>query len=129
MARHGGEEHDRPAVDRPVLLLRGAAAVALAGLLVAVLMAPVAIGAGTLLARASSGVDATSTGVVDDGADAATVVTDAAGAPIALLYRRFRLPVGAERIADTMRAAIVAIEDRRFFAHDGVDPRGWPARS
>ena len=124
MARHGVEEHDHPVDDRPLLLLRGAVAVAVAGMLVAVLVAPVAIGAGTLLARASTGVEATSTGVVDDGADAATVVTDAAGTPIALLYRRFRLPVGAERIADTMRAAIVAIEDRRFYAHDGVDPRG-----
>jgi membrane peptidoglycan carboxypeptidase len=124
MARYGVEEHDDPDDDRSLLLLRGALAVALAGMLVAVLLAPVAIGAGTLLARASTGVDATSTAVVDDGADAATVVTDAAGAPIALLYRRFRLPVGADRIADTMRAAIVAIEDRRFYAHDGVDPRG-----
>lgn len=124
MARHGIEEHEDPARDRPLLLLRAAAAVAVAGLLVAVLLAPVAIGAGTLLARASTGVDVTSTGVVGDGADAATVMTDAAGAPIALLYRRFRLPVGPERIADPMRAAIVAIEDRRFYAHDGVDPRG-----
>ena len=124
MVRHRVEEHDHPGDDRPLLLLRGAVAVAAAGLLVAVLVAPVAIGAGTVLAQASTGVDATSTGVVDDGADAVTVVTDAAGTPIALLYRRFRLPVGAERINDTMRAAIVAIEDRRFYAHEGVDPRG-----
>ena len=54
----------------------------------------------------------------------ASVVTDAEGTPIAHLYDRYRLPVGADAIADTMKAAIVAIEDRRFFDHDGVDYRG-----
>ncbi|MFC5138299.1 transglycosylase domain-containing protein [Actinomycetospora rhizophila] len=120
---HGDQQHE-PDAGRGLLLLRGAVATALAGLLMAALLAPVAIGAGTVLARAASGVGATTIGVLDRAPDAATVVTDATGAPMALLYRRFRLPVGPSGIADTMKAAIVAIEDRRFYAHDGVDPQG-----
>jgi membrane peptidoglycan carboxypeptidase len=113
-----------PGFDRLPLLLRAAAVTAAAGVLVAALLAPVALGAGTLLARASTGVGATISGVLDRAPDAATVVTDAAGQPMALLYRRYRLPVGPAGIADTVKNAIVAIEDRRFYAHDGVDPWG-----
>lgn len=123
MVRHDVEHPGGSGVDRR-LVLRGAGAVVVAGLLVAALLAPVAIGAGTVVARASTNVDATSTGVVDVAADAATVMTDASGTPMAMLYRRFRLPVGSEDIADTVKAAIVAIEDRRFYAHDGVDVLG-----
>lgn len=114
----------RPGTHRLPLLLRAVPVVAAAGVLVAALLAPVAIGAGTVLARASTGVGATTTGILDRAPDAATVVTDATGAPMALLYRRFRVPVGPAGIADTMKAAIVAVEDRRFYAHDGVDPQG-----
>ncbi|GAA4880263.1 hypothetical protein [Actinomycetospora straminea] len=91
------DPHDRP--DRLLLLLRGAVAIALAGLLTAALLAPVAIGAGTLLARAATGVGATTAGVLDRAPDAVTVVTDATGRPMALLYRRFRVPVGRSGVS------------------------------
>ena len=35
-----------------------------------------------------------------------------------------RVLLKAEQIADVMKLAIVAVEDRRFFEHDGVDLRG-----
>lgn len=127
MGHPGGEDPDHPDApdaDRLLVLLRGTVAVGVAGLLLACLLAPVAIGAGTVLARASTGVGATTTDVLGHAPDAATVLTDATGAPMALLYRRYRLPVGPERIAGTMKAAIVAIEDRRFYDHDGVDALG-----
>ncbi len=114
----------RSGFDRLPLLLRATAVTAAAGVLVAALLAPVAVGAGTLLARASTGVGVTVAGVLDRAPDAATVLADATGQPMALLYRRYRLPVGPEGIADTVKNAIVAIEDRRFYAHDGVDPWG-----
>ncbi|WP_285656811.1 transglycosylase domain-containing protein [Actinomycetospora sp. NBRC 106375] len=126
MSRHRDEGAEDPDgnEDRVLLTLRGATAVAVAGLLVAALLAPAAVAAGTLAARASTGIGVTSAGVLDRVPDAATVITDATGAPMATLYRRFRLPVGPGQIAGTMKAAIVAVEDRRFYSHHGVDARG-----
>ncbi|MDN5749969.1 MAG: penicillin-binding protein [Pseudonocardia sp.] len=51
----------------------------------------------------------------------ATVITDATGEPIARLYDQYRVPTEPGDIAETMKAAVVAIEDRRFFSHAGVD--------
>jgi len=41
-----------------------------------------------------------------------------------LRSRENRIPVPSDRISDAMRQAIIAIEDRRFFAHGAVDPIG-----
>jgi membrane peptidoglycan carboxypeptidase len=53
-----------------------------------------------------------------------TTVTDSAGSPIAYLYDQNRTVVAPEDIAPAMKAAIVAIEDRRFYDHQGVDWQG-----
>ncbi|WP_425442068.1 transglycosylase domain-containing protein [Saccharopolyspora flava] len=53
-----------------------------------------------------------------------TTVTDKDGRPIAYLFNQDRTPAAPDQIADTMKAAIVAIEDRRFFDHQGVDWAG-----
>lgn len=106
------------------LLIRGLGACLVAALLVAGLALPGAWGAGWLLARAGASVDRSSVRLGAVEVPAASVITDVAGAPIATLYERYRVPVAAEQIAATMKAAIVAIEDRRFFDHEGVDARG-----
>ena len=51
-------------------------------------------------------------------------VYDAAGNQIALL-REFdlSLPVNREDIPDVLKQAVVAVEDQRFYRHDGVDDR------
>lgn len=54
----------------------------------------------------------------------ATVITDRTGEPIARLYDQYRVATDPDDIADTMKAAVVAIEDRRFFSHGGVDWQG-----
>ena len=41
-----------------------------------------------------------------------------------MLDEQYRIPVSIDTIAPTMRAAAVAIEDRRFFDEPGVDPIG-----
>ena len=51
-------------------------------------------------------------------------MVDAAGNPIAWLYVQRRFVVPSDRIADTMKLAIVSIEDKRFAAHNGVDVQG-----
>ncbi len=53
-----------------------------------------------------------------------TDATDATGEPIARTYDRYRIPTDPGDIAETMKQALVAIEDRRFFSHAGVDWRG-----
>ncbi|MCD2191130.1 transglycosylase domain-containing protein [Actinomycetospora soli] len=96
----------------------------LAGVLLAGIALPPVVVGGLLVGRAAASVDATSGSLTGGRVREASVVTDASGTPIARLYERYRLPVGSAGIADTMKAAIVAIEDRRFFVHDGVDWRG-----
>ncbi len=46
------------------------------------------------------------------------------GSLIAYLYRENRIPVRWEEIPQSARDAVVAIEDARFYEHDGIDPKG-----
>jgi penicillin-binding protein 1A len=46
------------------------------------------------------------------------------GRLVATLYEQNRTPVKLEKISRPMQEAIVAIEDSRFYDHDGVDGRG-----
>ena len=51
-------------------------------------------------------------------------MVDAAGNPIAWLYSQRRFEVPTDQIANTMKLAIVSIEDKRFAEHNGVDWQG-----
>ncbi|MDN5932988.1 MAG: penicillin-binding protein, partial [Pseudonocardia sp.] len=55
-----------------------------------------------------------------------SVVTDNAGTPIAYFFasNQNRVSVTADEISPAMKAAIVAVEDRRFYQHQGVDWQG-----
>lgn len=44
--------------------------------------------------------------------------------PIATFGDQYRVDLTAEEIPETVRDAVVAVEDERFFEHNGVDPRG-----
>ena len=46
------------------------------------------------------------------------------GTLVATLFDQNRTPVTIDEISEPMKQAIVAIEDRRFYDHDGVDYRG-----
>ncbi|WP_158226764.1 transglycosylase domain-containing protein [Amycolatopsis vastitatis] len=96
----------------------------LAGILAAGTMAPAAIGAGLLSNQVSDSVDAISAQLAAADPPLVTTVTDRDGAPIATLYAQYRLPVTAAGIATTMKAAIIAVEDRRFYTEGGVDVQG-----
>ena len=67
-----------------------------------------------------------STDVVDGPLPLTTTVTDAAGAPIARFFEpnQNRQAVTSDQISPAMKAAIIAIEDRRFYQHNGVDWQG-----
>lgn len=55
---------------------------------------------------------------------AVSTMVDATGKPMAWFYEQNRDEVASEEISKEMKDALVAIEDRRFYEHNGVDPRG-----
>ncbi|MFC5063188.1 transglycosylase domain-containing protein [Actinomycetospora atypica] len=95
----------------------------IAGILVAGMAFPLVGGLGLLSNNAIVGAQDTSPGVLGGDMPSVTTVTDMNGAPIAYLYDQNRQIVRSDQIAVTMKAAIVAIEDRRFFSESGLDPR------
>ena len=96
----------------------------LAGVLTAGLLFPVFGGVGVASNRASESVSQGSADIVGGDVPAVSTMVDAAGNPIAWLYVQRRFEVPSDRIADTMKLAIVSIEDKRYADHNGVDLQG-----
>ena len=96
----------------------------LAGVLVAGLLFPVVGGAGLLANQAADVGAQDSAQVVQGDMPIVSTMVDAAGNPIAWLYTQRRWQIPGDRIADTMKLAIVSIEDKRFADHNGVDLQG-----
>ncbi|MCI1963775.1 MAG: penicillin-binding protein [Ancrocorticia sp.] len=53
-----------------------------------------------------------------------SVILAADGTEIARFYAENRIVVASDQIADIMKKAMVAIEDRRFYEHHGIDVQG-----
>ena len=110
-----------------VNVIRGCARLAVfalaAALVLAVMTFPAVAGAGLLAAQVSE-TPVSASSPQNGGAPLATTVTDDAGHPIAYFYDQYRKPVASAQISSAMKASIVAVEDRRFFDHGGVDPVG-----
>jgi membrane peptidoglycan carboxypeptidase len=96
----------------------------LAGVLAAALMFPLAGGIGLLSNRASDVVANGSAQLLEGDVPQVSTMVDAAGNPIAWLYSQRRFEVPSDQIANTMKLAIVSIEDKRFAEHNGVDWQG-----
>ena len=105
-------------------LLRVLGLCVIAGLLVAGMLFPVVGGIGLASNQASDTVNSVSANLVQSQVPMVTTITDKEGAPIAYVFDQDRFNTPPQAIADTMKAAIIAIEDRRFFEHNGVDWRG-----
>ena len=112
---------ERPPTLTTVTRLAGCCV--LAGVMAAALMFPLAGGIGLLFNRASDNVVGGSAQVLEGDVPQVSTMVDAAGNPIAWLYSQRRFEVPTDQIADTMKLAIVSIEDKRFAEHKGVD---WP---
>ena len=98
------------------------AAVAVAGVLVAAVLLPFTGGLG-LVARNSVQAFDEQPCDVDPGTPAqSSVMIAGKGTPIATFYSQNRQIIPASQIPAVMRKAIIAIEDRRFLEHHGVDP-------
>ena len=96
----------------------------LASVIVAAMLFPVAGGLGLMSNRASDIVANGSAQLLEGDVPAVTTMVDARGNTIAWLYSQRRFEVPADKIADTMKLAIVSIEDKRFTVHNGVDWKG-----
>jgi membrane peptidoglycan carboxypeptidase len=96
----------------------------LASVVVAGLMFPVVGGFGLVSNRASDVVANGSAQLVEGEVPAVSTMVDAKGNPIAWLYSQRRFEVPSDKIANTMKLAIVSIEDKRFAEHNGVDWKG-----
>ncbi|WP_029116893.1 transglycosylase/D,D-transpeptidase PonA2 [Mycobacterium sp. URHB0044] len=96
----------------------------LASVIAAALMFPVVGGFGLMSNRASDVVANGSAQLVEGEVPAVSTMVDARGNPIAWLYSQRRFEVPSDQIANTMKLAIVSIEDKRFAEHNGVDWKG-----
>ncbi|MCB0944255.1 MAG: transglycosylase/D,D-transpeptidase PonA2, partial [Mycobacterium sp.] len=96
----------------------------LAAVMLAALLFPVVGGLGVVVNNASGVAADDSAQLIDGTVPGVTTMVDAAGNPIAWLYLQRRWEVPTNRIADTMKLAIVSIEDKRFAEHNGVDLQG-----
>jgi membrane peptidoglycan carboxypeptidase len=109
---------------RPIGLLLGLGL--LAGVIVAGMAFPVTAGLGLVASDTGDSVNTVSADLVDGPLPQTTTITDSAGVPIARLFEQNqnRHSVTADEISPAMKAAIVAVEDRRFYQHNGVDWQG-----
>ncbi len=98
----------------------------MAGVLLAGLMFPIVGGTGLLSNEAGDTVGSVSSVLAHGQVPQMSTMLDSAGNPIAYLYAPSgrRTVVPGDKISEPMKQAIVAIEDRRFYEHGGVDWRG-----
>jgi membrane peptidoglycan carboxypeptidase len=96
----------------------------LAGVVLAAMLFPVVGSAGLMSNRASDIVSNGSAQLLEGDVPAVTTMVDAKGNTIAWLYSQRRFEVTGDEIAETMKQAIIAIEDKRFADHGGVDLKG-----
>jgi membrane peptidoglycan carboxypeptidase len=102
-------------------------AVVVSGLMLAAMLTPAAVGAGLLSNKLVESAGQASSAASDpkltaDQMPLATTVLDRTGTPLAYLYDQYRVPAAFDQIAASMKAAIISIEDRRFYSEQGVDP-------
>jgi len=79
-------------------------------------------GAGFLIHKAYQSLPDVEKLVEDYNASVPTVIYDSNGEIIDLIYREIREEVEAEELPAHVKNAFVAIEDRRFYSHYGLDP-------
>ena len=106
------------------LLLGMLAVSALAGVLLAAFFLPV-VSAGSAVAE--DGVDLFESYPSElevDPLNEASRIEAADGSLLATFYTENRIMVPLEEIDENMQHAVIAVEDRRFYEHGGIDPKG-----
>lgn len=97
---------------------------ALVGILIALAIAPVAGVSGVAVARTNETMQSDVQDLTNGDTPGVSTILDAKGNPLAYIYEQRRHPVKPDEISDAMKKAVVAIEDRRFYEHEGVDLQG-----
>ncbi|MDT0277471.1 penicillin-binding protein [Blastococcus goldschmidtiae] len=109
---------------RSRLLGKLALSIVVAGVLVAGLLLPWVGGSGLVARNSASLLDALPVELTDATPPGMTRVEAADGTLITNLYDKNRTPVASDQIAEVMKQALVAIEDSRFYEHNGLDVQG-----
>ena len=97
---------------------------ALVGILIALAIAPIAGVSGVAVARTNETMQSDIQDLTSGDTPGVSTILDAKGNPLAYIYEQRRHPVQPDEISDAMKQAVVAIEDRRFYEHEGVDLQG-----
>ncbi len=96
----------------------------LAGVLAAGLLVPVAAAAGTGASASIQFFEELPAELKREALAQPTKIVATDGSLIATLYEENRQPVTLDEVSPTMRDALVAIEDYRYYEHGGVDLQG-----
>ena len=96
-----------------------------AGLGIALCLAPAAGIGGAAVTRVDNTMQSNLSDLTDGTAPGVTTITDVNGDPMAWIYAQRRYEVAPNEIAQSAKDALVSIEDRRFYEHDGVDMQGF----
>ncbi|MGY1811482.1 transglycosylase domain-containing protein [Blastococcus sp. SYSU D00820] len=105
-------------------LLKLAASIVVAGALVAALLFPWIGGPGLAAQTSTSLFGDIPAELTDQTPPGNTVLLAANGEPITWFYEENRAPVTGDQVAQVMKEAMVAIEDARFYEHNGLDVQG-----
>ena len=97
---------------------------AVLGLLVAVMLAPMAFGAGGIAVAAADRIAAAPVTSLDGSIPLRSTITDDAGQVIAYIYQQDRASIPLSEVSPYLPQAMIAMEDRHFYADDGVDWTG-----
>src|SRR3712207_1231826 len=112
------------APTRATVLAKLAATIVLAGALVAGLLLPFVGGSGVVARNSASLLDALPVELTDATPAGNSRVLAADGSLITNFYTNNRTVVTDDQIAEVMKQALVAIEDSRFYEHNGLDVQG-----
>ena len=96
-----------------------------AGLVTVLGLAPVVGISGAAVNRVNSTMQSNLAELTDGSAPGVTTITDKNGDPMAWIFTQRRYEVAPDEISQAAKDALVAIEDRRFYEHEGVDMQGF----
>ncbi|MFJ9605782.1 transglycosylase domain-containing protein [Kitasatospora sp. NPDC101176] len=105
-------------------LRRFTGASGVAGIVVAALLVPLVGGLGLGAKITLAEADSLPPALLSPQMSQASTVYDADGGVIATVFDRDRTVVASDRINPLMKAALVDIEDNRFYQHGAIDPKG-----
>lgn len=110
-------------LNRFGLLTKMMSFIALAGIVTALIVLPVAGGIGLASRNGAQAFSTLPNDLTRVPLPQQNTILDAKGDVLAVLYAQNRIEVPLEQISPLMQQAIIAIEDQRFFNHAGVDFR------